>query len=539
MAEVFLASSTGIEGFTRHVVLKRIHREHAKNVQFVQMFLDEARLAAALHHHNIIQVHDIGQDDGEFFYAMEFVHGEDIRGLLRQVTQRKEKVPLEHIITIVTGAAAGLHYAHEHRGPDRKPLGIVHRDVSPSNIIVDYDGNVKVVDFGIAKAAQRSTETKSGVLKGKVAYMSPEQCKGKLVDRRSDVYALGIVLYELVTARRLFKGESDFMTMSAIVNGKIPRPSTRRSDVTPELEGIMMAALAKEPGDRYQSAHELRLALEKFAAANGLRTSSTSLAGYMKSLFGEKPEPWLVDGDVPPEDLTIDFDGANSGLAGVSDSDIEDFGNNQSSAPLSSPLLRARAKAVRNGQLVDDDGRDGDNAAEGGEPRATTSTPAHVSGTPMAWTPSHATVVKQRSPWVMTLVASTLVAVGVGVITMRPWESKSVTPTAAPTATPTATPTAPIEPAASATPPPAAPAPDPAPAPVPASAPAPDPAPAPVVADPVASTETPPAATHAVKPKAGKKVPIKRKPTGVTTKPTGTDTAAGSANWNPDELIPQ
>jgi hypothetical protein len=304
--------------------------------------------------------------------------------------------------------------------------------------------------------------------------------------------------------------------------------------VTPELEGIMMAALAREPGDRYQSAHELRLALEQFAAANGLRTSSTSLAGYMKSLFGEKPEPWLVEDYVPPEDLTIDFDGANSGLAGVSDSDIEDFGNNQSSAPLSSPLLRARAKAVRNGQLVDDDGGDGDYAAEGGEtPRATTSSPAHVSGTPMAWTPSQVTVVKQRSPWVMTLVASTLVAVGVGLITMRPWESKSVAPAAAPTA--------PSEPAASAAPPapapsapvPSAPAPDHAPAP-----PAPDPSPAPVAVDPVAVTETPQTATHAVKPKAVKKAPIKRKPTGVTTKPAGTDTA-GSANWNPDELIPQ
>lgn len=507
MAEVFLATSTGIEGFQRHVVIKRIHTAQAKNDQFVQMFLDEARLAAALHHHNIVQVHDIGHENDEYFYAMEYVHGEDLRALLRQVAQRKEKVPFEHVISIVIGAAAGLHYAHEHRGPDKKPLGIVHRDVSPSNVIVDFDGNVKVVDFGIAKAAHRSTETKSGVLKGKVAYMSPEQCRGKGVDRRSDVYALGIVLYELTTARRLFKGDNDFMTMSAIVAGKIPPPSSRRPDLPPELEGIIMAALAKDPAERYQSAHELRLALEQFAAAAGLRTSSTALASYMKQLFGEKPEPWLVDEYVPPDDLTIDFDGMASGVAAVSDSSIEDFANSNSSAPKSSPLVRARAKALRKGQLDDDDHDEHE-----GE-RQSQRSPTNASGTPMAWTaPQSTSVNNQRSPWVMTLVASSLVAVGVGLITLRPWESREAPVLVSPAAQPsTIEQPTPVEPARPAVTPPVIVAPA-----KPAQ---------PSVVDPA----TPPVNVATHKPPKAKRKPDK--------KPPAASTGSGSA-WDPDTLLP-
>src|SRR5262249_32731440 len=156
----------------------------------------------------------IGQEAGEYFFTMEYVHGEDLRRVLSKLSRTQRMMPLEHVVSIVMSVASALHYAHELRGSDRKPLDIVHRDVSPANVIVAYDGNVKVVDFGIAKAAERSTETKSGTLKGKVAYMAPEQCNGRQVDRRSDVFALGIVLYELVTVRRLFKGDTDFLTMS-------------------------------------------------------------------------------------------------------------------------------------------------------------------------------------------------------------------------------------------------------------------------------------------------------------------------------------
>src|SRR5262245_4071589 len=266
MAEVLLARATGIEGFTRHVVIKRIRPGQAKDAQFVQMFLNEARLAAQLHHANIVQVHDIGQEGNEYFFAMEYVHGEDLRRLLTHLARHKLKTPLEHVVTIIGATAVALHHAHEQLGPDRKPLGIVHRDVTPANILVGYDGNVKVVDFGIAKAVAQSTEdTQAGTLKGKASYMSPEQCTGGAVDRRSDVFALGIVLYELITTRRLFKAENDFLTMSAIVSGKIPPPRGHRPDLPKDLDAIIMKALAVNPDERYQTADQMRAALEAFA----------------------------------------------------------------------------------------------------------------------------------------------------------------------------------------------------------------------------------------------------------------------------------
>jgi serine/threonine protein kinase len=304
MAEVLLGRTTGIEGFERHVVIKRIRAEQAHDQHYVTMFLDEARLAATLHHVNVVQVNDIGQEDGEYFFAMEYVHGEDVRKLLADVAARDARVPLEHALTIVMAAASGLHYAHEQVGPDRKPLGIVHRDVSPANILIGYDGAVKVVDFGIAKAAHQSKDTGSGVLKGKATYMSPEQCNVEEVDRRSDVFALGVVLWELVTARPLFHRENDFLTMTTIVKGDYERPSAVRPDVPPELEAIIMKALARDRDARYATADDMRVALEQFADSTGLRTSTTALADYMKTLFGRRPEPWQsVSQQIAIEDI--------------------------------------------------------------------------------------------------------------------------------------------------------------------------------------------------------------------------------------------
>jgi len=185
MADVLLARSDGIEGFERHVVIKRIRPELARDQRFIKMFLDEARVAAMLHHQHIVQVHDIGEADGEYFIAMEYVHGEDTRKLLSTAAKQRTHVPLRYGVAIVSAAAAGLHAAHEQRGSDRRPLHIVHRDVSPSNLLVGYDGSIKLLDFGIATASTQQ-ETRSGSLKGKLSYMSPEQCKGAPVDRRSD-----------------------------------------------------------------------------------------------------------------------------------------------------------------------------------------------------------------------------------------------------------------------------------------------------------------------------------------------------------------
>jgi eukaryotic-like serine/threonine-protein kinase len=295
MADVLLARTNGIEGFERHVVIKRIHPQLLEEERYIRMFLDEARLAASLHHHNIVQVNDIGEEAGTYFFAMEYVHGEDARALLIEANRRGELIPLEHAITIVTSAAAGLHHAHEQCAPDRTPLDLVHRDVSPANILVGFDGCVKVADFGIARAAQRAEHTQTGMLKGKAAYMSPEQCNCERVDRRSDVFSLGIVLYELATVHPCFAGENDFMTMSAIVSGRYVRPSELSSAVTPALEAIITKALALAPADRYQTTDEMRAALEAYAASAGLRNSTTALADYMKQQFGTRALPWHAE----------------------------------------------------------------------------------------------------------------------------------------------------------------------------------------------------------------------------------------------------
>jgi serine/threonine protein kinase len=300
MAEVLLARTIGLGGFARHVVIKRIRVDHGSDQTAIDMFLDEARLVASLHHRNIVQVHDVGEEGGKFFFVMEYVHGCDTRELLRNVKDKRAQVPLEHVITIVTAAAAGLHYAHEQRGSDRKPLNIVHRDISPGNILLAFDGGVKVVDFGIAKAEARSIETGVGEMKGKVGYMSPEQCRALPIDRRTDIFQLGIVLYELCTVRRLFRADSRFETMAQIADGNIAPPSKWRSDLPPDLETIMLKTLAKHADERYQTADELRLVLEAFASRNGLGLSPGRLSDYLKEQFGEVPEPWLVDEHVPP-----------------------------------------------------------------------------------------------------------------------------------------------------------------------------------------------------------------------------------------------
>ena len=194
MAEIYLAKARGIEGFEKLVVLKRILPQHADSEDFIRMFLDEARLAATLHHPNIAQTYDIGTEGGSYFFTMEYVHGEDMRNILKTCARTRKGLPLDHSITMVLGTAAGLHHAHEKLASDGSPLNIVHRDVSPSNVLVTYDGAVKVVDFGIAKAATHRAESRVGSLKGKIAYMSPEQCRGEKLDRRSDVFAIGILL---------------------------------------------------------------------------------------------------------------------------------------------------------------------------------------------------------------------------------------------------------------------------------------------------------------------------------------------------------
>jgi serine/threonine protein kinase len=294
MARIYIGRTTGIGAFERHVVLKLITPERANDTTAVGMFLDEARLAASLNHQNVAQVFEVGEESGIHYLAMEYVHGQDLRALLAKAGSAGTRIPLELALTVVAGAAAGLHHAHERRGPDGTPLGIVHRDVSPSNIMIGYDGAVKLLDFGIAKATHRSVETQSGIIKGKFAYMAPEQCRGRDVDRRSDVFSLGIILYEISTQHRCFRADSDFDTMHRIVTGDVVRPTRLVQNYPAALEAIVMKALAIDAVQRYQSSGQLLEAIESFAVSARMSLSTMGLGRFMRDMFGEIQEPWLL-----------------------------------------------------------------------------------------------------------------------------------------------------------------------------------------------------------------------------------------------------
>jgi hypothetical protein len=293
MAELYLARTVGIEGFEKLVVVKRILPQLAETPGFVQMFLDEARLAATLHHPNIAQVYDIGITDGSYFFSMEYVHGEDLRRTLAAAADQGVPISLDAALTLAVGVAAGLHYAHQKAAPDGAPLGIVHRDVSPSNVLVTFEGGVKVVDFGIARATRRQTSTQSGGLKGKIAYMSPEQCRGNApLDRRSDIFSIGTLLYELTTGRLPFEQETEFAVLTQIVNEDAEPPTRRIPAYPPGLEAIVLRAMARDPARRYATALELQRDLEDFAHDHRLRISPLTLAGVMERLFPAALAEW-------------------------------------------------------------------------------------------------------------------------------------------------------------------------------------------------------------------------------------------------------
>jgi serine/threonine-protein kinase len=306
MAELFLARLPGIEGFDKKVVIKRVLPSLARDRDFIEMFLEEARLAATLHHQNIVQVHDIGQDEDGYFFAMEHLLGIDVGELMR-VVSRQDGLPLEIALEIARGACAGLHHAHERTSPAGGPLGIVHRDVSPQNLFVTFDGGVKLLDFGIAKAVQQSTShlTRSGTLRGKLPYMSPEQCQGVPIDRRSDVFSLGVVLWEMTVGERLFGGtrESDFEILKSIVEQDAPRPSSRAPHYPQALEVIVRKSLQRDPARRHQTCDELQGELEGFIRSQGTWATARDVARFMAKHFGDRLPPAVEDrpgGEIVP-----------------------------------------------------------------------------------------------------------------------------------------------------------------------------------------------------------------------------------------------
>ncbi|WP_437875693.1 serine/threonine protein kinase [Sorangium sp. So ce513] len=288
MASVHLARMDGPGGFQKWVAIKRIHPHLVEDDQFVDMFLDEARIAAGINHANVAQVFDLGKDDNTYWIAMEYLHGEPLREVMRRAEERRVRISPELAARICSDAAEGLHAAHELRGKNGQLLGLVHRDVTPHNLFLTYDGYTKVVDFGIAKVADRLSSTRAGTLKGKLAYMSPEQVRGIDVDRTTDVFALGVVLWELTTNQRLFRMDTDLDTLEKVQACVVPPPSTIVPDYPIELESVVMKALAKHRHDRFQTARELSRALQSFLMRSGVFVGSEEVAHFVQQVFADR-----------------------------------------------------------------------------------------------------------------------------------------------------------------------------------------------------------------------------------------------------------
>jgi serine/threonine protein kinase len=288
MAEIFLARQTGMEGFEKVVVIKKILPHLGTQDRFVQMFLDEARLAARFNHPNIVQIYDLGHEAEAFYIAMEYIHGMDLKSIVRRCAKLKRRIPLEHVVKVFSGVLDGLHYAHTQPDLDGKTGGVVHRDVSPHNVIVSFQGGVKLVDFGIAKARSQISTTIPGRVKGKHAYMSPEQCQGQELDGRSDIFSAGTVMYELVTWTRLFKRKTDLETLKAINAGDIRPPRELVPELDEELQAIIMKALAQNRDQRFQTAQEMQVALEDYLLSRGLKSNSVLISQFLSELFADR-----------------------------------------------------------------------------------------------------------------------------------------------------------------------------------------------------------------------------------------------------------
>ncbi len=306
MAEVYLALSGDIPGFRTLAVVKRILPHLSSNNQFIRMFLDEARIASLLDHPNVVRIVEVGHDGDDYFLAMELVQGKPLSAVLRKAARERKPPSPALAAYVIAQAASGLAYAHSLTDGDARPMGVVHRDVSPQNVLISFEGAIKMIDFGVARAYGRVAHTSPGGLKGKIDYMSPEQASAEEVDHRADVFALGIVLWEILTGKRLFRRDTELATMRAIVDDPIPKPSEVAA-VPPELEAIVMRALRKRRDARFATAGEMADALEKYALSHD-GFSPSQVAGYMKGLFRTEFLQWrktataALDMELEPEE---------------------------------------------------------------------------------------------------------------------------------------------------------------------------------------------------------------------------------------------
>jgi serine/threonine protein kinase len=304
MAEVFRGVAESMRGFKKNIAIKRILPSLTKNKKFVAMFLDEARLSLALQHANIVQVFDIGHSEDTYFIVMEFVDGVDLKGILDWRRRIGRRIPIAHSLYIAIEICKGLSYAHDLPNPETgAPMGIVHRDISPPNVLISKQGECKVVDFGLAKATSQVEITDPGVVKGKMSYLSPEAARGEEVDSRADIFAVGILMYEMLTGKRLFYGETDYQTVELVRNAKIPPIKPQNPQVEPELEDIVRKALSKRKEDRYQNATDVQDALAQYSYSRGLKVISRDIAELVRQCLEDKR---MQSGEGKPKTSIID-----------------------------------------------------------------------------------------------------------------------------------------------------------------------------------------------------------------------------------------
>lgn len=289
MAEIFLASTVSIEGFQKQLIIKRMLPKWSKEKNFVAKFIDEAKLSAKLHHSNIVQVFDFGRHEDHYFLALEYVYGVDLAEVIREARRRRRRIPDTLAAYITEGVCTGLDFAHEYRDPNIGALNIVHRDVSPGNILITFSGQMKVVDFGIAIATVRSSSTEPGTIHGKVAYMSPEQARGEVLDKRTDLYSTGLILYELVTGVRAMQTPNVRDLLRMAQHPSLQPAESFREDLSPDLADIIRTALAPNRKDRYKNCQDFAEALQRYRVRHNALESSLTLGRFIRELFPEGP----------------------------------------------------------------------------------------------------------------------------------------------------------------------------------------------------------------------------------------------------------
>ncbi|HEX6738708.1 MAG TPA: protein kinase [Vicinamibacteria bacterium] len=313
MAEVFKAKRAGVEGFEKVVAVKRILPHLSDNKEFVDMFINEAKMVAGLSHPSIVQIFDLGKIEKSYYIAMEYVHGRDLRSILRRGKEKGLRLPLDLCVWIVAQVCSALEFAHRKKDEQGQAMMIVHRDVSPQNILISFEGNVKLTDFGIAKAASKATHTDAGALRGKLLYMSPEQAWGKPMDRRADLFSLGIVFYEMVTEQKPFLSTSEMSILEMVRECRVRPPTELNARLPEKLEKVLLKALERDPDHRYQDAGEMFRDLERARFERPQPPTQSELARYLELLFDESERSDTLpaeDKEPPREEMHLDFEPA-------------------------------------------------------------------------------------------------------------------------------------------------------------------------------------------------------------------------------------